>query len=45
MLSQIQLKNFKCFKNMTTVPLTGINLFTGINGRGKSTVLQALLLK
>lgn len=29
---------------MTDVPLTGINLFTGINGRGKSTVLQALLL-
>jgi predicted ATPase len=44
MLTQIQLKNFKCFKNMTAVPLTGINLFTGINGRGKSTVLQALLL-
>lgn len=44
MLSQIQLKNFKCFKNMSSVPLTGINLFTGINGRGKSTVLQALLL-
>lgn len=44
MLSQIQLKNFKCFKNMTAVPLSGINLFTGINGRGKSTVLQALLL-
>lgn len=44
MLSRIQLKNFKCFRDMVSVPLTGMNLFTGINGRGKSTVLQALLL-
>lgn len=44
MLSQLQLKNFKCFRNLTTVPFNSINLFTGINGRGKSTILQALLL-
>ncbi len=29
---------------MVRVPLKRMNLFTGINGRGKSTVLQALLL-
>lgn len=44
MLTQIQLKNFKCFHELTTIPVGQINLFTGVNGRGKSTVLQALLL-
>lgn len=44
MLTEIRLKNFKCFKEMTSIPVGKINLFTGINGRGKSTVLQALLL-
>lgn len=44
MLKQIQLKNFKCFQELTTIPTGQINLFTGINGRGKSTVLQSLLL-
>ena len=44
MLTEIRLKNFKCFKEKTQIPISNINLFTGINGRGKSTVLQALLL-
>ena len=44
MLLEIKLKNFKCFKDETRVPLNRINLFTGLNSRGKSTVLQALLL-
>ncbi len=44
MLREIKLKNFKCFKDETRVPLNRINLFTGLNSRGKSTVLQALLL-
>ncbi len=44
MLQKIKLKNFKCFKKWTTIPLNQLNLFTGINGRGKSTVLQSLLL-
>jgi predicted ATPase len=44
MLSKIKLKNFKCFEKEAIIPLTGLNLFTGINGRGKSTALQALLL-
>ena len=44
MLSEITLSNFKCFKETTTFPLANINLLTGINGRGKSSVLQALLL-
>jgi len=44
MLTQIKLTNFKCFKEETTIPLSKFNLFTGVNGAGKSTVLQALLL-
>jgi predicted ATPase len=44
MLTKIELKNFKCFKDKIQFPLTQINLLTGINGRGKSTLLQALLL-
>lgn len=44
MLTQIKLTNFKCFKEETTIPLCQFNLFTGVNGAGKSTALQALLL-
>ncbi|WP_375561259.1 DUF3696 domain-containing protein [Bernardetia sp. OM2101] len=44
MLKEICLKNFKCFREETTFPLSTINLLTGINGRGKSTLLQSMLL-
>ncbi|MDX2303101.1 MAG: DUF3696 domain-containing protein [Microscillaceae bacterium] len=44
MLTQIKLKNFKLFKEETAFPLAKINLLTGINGRGKSSLLQSLLL-
>ncbi|MBD2774812.1 DUF3696 domain-containing protein [Iningainema tapete] len=44
MLKQINLKNFKCFKEEVEFPLNKLNLLTGINGRGKSTLLQSLLL-
>jgi predicted ATPase len=44
MISKLLLKNFKLFKEETVIPLSNINLLTGINGRGKSTVLQAFLL-
>ncbi|MDM8565695.1 DUF3696 domain-containing protein [Candidatus Halobeggiatoa sp. HSG11] len=44
MLTQIKLTNFKCFKEETIFPLGQLNLLTGINGRGKSTLLQSLLL-
>ncbi len=44
MLKQITLKNFKIFKEETNFPLAKINLLTGINGRGKSSLLQSLLL-
>ncbi len=44
MLKEIKLKNFKIFKEETSFPLAKINLLTGINGQGKSSLLQALLL-
>lgn len=44
MLTQIKLTNFKCFKEETAITLSQFNLFTGVNGAGKSTALQPLLL-
>ena len=44
MLNKITLQNFKLFKNKVEIPLSNLNLLTGINGRGKSTVLQSFLL-
>lgn len=44
MLKKIILKNFKCFREETEFPLGQLTLLTGINGRGKSTLLQSLLL-
>jgi AAA15 family ATPase/GTPase len=44
MITEITLKNFKCFKEKTHFPLSKINLLTGVNGGGKSSMLQALLL-
>jgi len=43
MLTEIRIKNFKCFKDEIVIPAERINLFTGLNGRGKSTALQPLL--
>ncbi|MEO5366502.1 MAG: DUF3696 domain-containing protein [Magnetococcus sp. WYHC-3] len=43
MLSQLTLHNFKCFPNQP-FRLARLNLLTGLNGTGKSSVLQALLL-
>ncbi len=44
MLTEIKLTNFKCFKEETSFPLSKLTLLTGINGQGKSTLLQSLLL-
>ena len=44
MLNEIRLQNFKIFKELTRFAVSKINLLTGINGRGKSTLLQSLLL-
>lgn len=44
MVKQLYIENFKCFKESQTFPCGRLNLFTGINGRGKSSALQILLL-
>ena len=43
MINEIELYNLKCFKNIK-IPANNITLLTGINGTGKSTVLQSLVL-
>jgi Uncharacterized conserved protein len=43
MLRNICLKNFKCFSSLD-IALGSLNVFSGINGMGKSSVLQSLLL-
>lgn len=43
MIKEIRLKNFKCFQNVE-VPLSNLNLLSGINSMGKSTIIQAILL-
>lgn len=43
MLQNIQLKNFKCFLEVS-VPLRAITIFSGQNGAGKSSIVQALLV-
>lgn len=44
MITQVSIDNFKLYKENVKIPLSNLNLFTGINGRGKSTVLQVFLL-
>jgi predicted ATPase len=43
MLRTITLRNFKCFEEQT-FQLGSLNLLTGLNGMGKSTLIQSLLL-
>lgn len=44
MINNIHIQNFKAFKDTGNVRLGALNVLTGINGRGKSTLLQSLLL-
>ena len=43
MIQHITLKNFKCFEELR-LSLKNLTLITGVNGAGKSTIVQALLL-
>jgi len=43
MITYLELKNFKCFDNLE-IDLAPITLITGINGMGKSSVIQSLLM-
>ena len=43
MIQTISLENFKCFE-FQDIPLRNLTLLTGLNGMGKSSILQTLLL-
>lgn len=43
MISKININNFKALKDIS-IEISPLNIFTGLNGMGKSTVLQTLLL-
>lgn len=43
MITKIKLNNFKCFESLS-IDLSNLNVFAGINGMGKSTTIQSLLL-
>ena len=44
MITKLHLENFKAFKELE-MNFTNLNVFAGINGIGKSSVIQALLLQ
>lgn len=44
MITEIKLQNFKCFQQSPTFEFSKVNLLTGINGRGKSSLLQSILI-
>ncbi|MBI4326874.1 MAG: AAA family ATPase [Chloroflexi bacterium] len=44
MLTKIQIKNFRCFRELEIAPLRRINLITGQNNTGKTALLEALML-
>lgn len=43
MIAKIKVRNFKALQNID-LDLSNINIFTGLNGMGKSTLIQVLLL-
>ncbi|MDQ3108293.1 MAG: DUF3696 domain-containing protein [Bacteroidota bacterium] len=43
MITRIKIQNFKAFRE-AEIGLSNLNLFTGMNGMGKSTFIQSLLL-
>jgi len=42
-IASLRVRNFKCFAD-ATLPLGALTLLTGLNGAGKSSVMQALLV-
>ena len=43
MIQRIEASNFKCFKDIS-LEMSNLNLLSGINSMGKSTIIQMLLL-
>ena len=44
MITQLELKNFRCFRELRMDELRPITIITGCNGVGKSTILESLFL-
>jgi len=44
MINRLKIKNFKLFREEIDIKLSNITLLTGLNGRGKSSIIQSLLL-
>ena len=44
MITRVTLTNFKCFRERTSIPMSRFTILYGKNGRGKSSVIQSLLL-
>jgi hypothetical protein len=42
--TRFKINNFRCFKTFEISPLSLVNLITGMNGVGKTTILEALFL-
>lgn len=43
MIEKLSLKNFKCFRDVE-MKFSTLNVLTGLNGMGKSTIMQSILL-
>lgn len=43
MINQIKINNFKCFQNLD-ITVGNLNVFSGLNGMGKSTIIQSILM-
>lgn len=41
MLAELQLRDFRCFESLRVELSTGLNLFLGRNGQGKTSILEA----
>src|SRR5437867_3528735 len=41
MLRDLQLRNFRCFESIAVEFESGLNFIVGVNGRGKTTLLEA----
>lgn len=44
MIDRFDIKNFKCFRDQVALDLGAVTLLSGVNGVGKSSLLQGLLL-
>lgn len=44
MIKELSVRGLKCFQTEQIIQLAKVNVLSGLNGRGKSTIVQALLL-